>query len=175
MLELWYFTWIFLVIRPFGGYHYFLPCDLDLGFWPIFWNFNLTNNFWTVSARAMIVHISIPCDKTFPWVPFFFTMWPWPWSLTIFENFKLANNFWTVSARALIFNMSISSDNICVCDFGHYLDHLCFTNTSCFLFTLYNTDLSVIVKLEQALLWNDTWIWKPFVDNLLNERKSIDY
>ena len=36
MLELWYFTWIFPVIRPFHGYHYFLPCDLDLGVWPIF-------------------------------------------------------------------------------------------------------------------------------------------
>ena len=30
-LELWYFTWIFPVIKPFCGYHYFLPCDLDLG------------------------------------------------------------------------------------------------------------------------------------------------
>ena len=37
VLELWYFTWIFSVIRPFPGYHYFLPCDLDLGVWPIFW------------------------------------------------------------------------------------------------------------------------------------------
>ena len=37
VLVLWYFTWIFPVIRPFCGYHYFLPCDLDLGVWPIFW------------------------------------------------------------------------------------------------------------------------------------------
>ena len=37
VLELWYFTWIFSVIRPFRGYHYFLPCDLDLGVRPIFW------------------------------------------------------------------------------------------------------------------------------------------
>ena len=29
------------------------------------WNFNLANNFWTVSARALIFHMSIPCDKTF--------------------------------------------------------------------------------------------------------------
>ena len=33
VLELWYFTWILPVIRPFRGYHYFLPCDLDLGVW----------------------------------------------------------------------------------------------------------------------------------------------
>mgnify|MGYP003683288813 CR=1 FL=1 len=37
MLELWYFTWVFLVIRLFRGYHYFWPCDIDLGVWPIFW------------------------------------------------------------------------------------------------------------------------------------------
>ena len=62
ILELWYFTWIFPVIRPFRGYHYFLPCDLDLGVWPI---------FWTVSARALIFYTNIPCDKTFLWVPLF--------------------------------------------------------------------------------------------------------
>ena len=33
VLELWYFTWVFFVIRPFRGY-YFLPCDL--GVLPIF-------------------------------------------------------------------------------------------------------------------------------------------
>ena len=84
VIEIWYFTWVFLVIRPFCGYHYFLPCDLDLGVWPIFENFNLANNVWTVSARALIFHVSIPCDKTFPWVPLFFTMWPWLRSLTNF-------------------------------------------------------------------------------------------
>ena len=50
------------------------------------WNFNLANNFLTVVARALIYHMSIPCDKTFPWVPLFFTMWPWPWSLTHFKK-----------------------------------------------------------------------------------------
>ena len=55
-----------------------------LSFCPPLWNFNLANNFWTVSARALIFHMSIPCDKTFPWIPLFFTLWPWPWSLTYF-------------------------------------------------------------------------------------------
>ena len=32
----------------------------------------------------MLFHTSILCDKTFPWVPLFFTLWPWPWSLTHF-------------------------------------------------------------------------------------------
>ena len=31
VLELWYFTWIFPVIRFFRGYHCFLSCDLDFG------------------------------------------------------------------------------------------------------------------------------------------------
>ena len=35
LLEHWYFTWIFPVIRSFCGYHYFWPCDLDLGVWAI--------------------------------------------------------------------------------------------------------------------------------------------
>ena len=62
----------------------FLSC---LSFCPPLWNFNLANNFWTVwtvSARALIFHMSISCDKTFPWAPLFFTQWPWPWSLTHF-------------------------------------------------------------------------------------------
>ena len=37
--ELWYFIWVFLVIIPFRGYHYFWLCDLDLGVCPIFWIF----------------------------------------------------------------------------------------------------------------------------------------
>ena len=44
----------------------------------------LTNSFWTVSDRALIFHMSISCDKTFPCVPLCFNLWPWPWSLTHF-------------------------------------------------------------------------------------------
>ena len=112
VLALWYFKWVFLVIRPSRGYHYFFT----LWPWPrrmthFFDKFNLAYNFWTVSARALIFHMSIPCDKSFPWVPLFFTLWPWPLSLTHFKkNLNLAYNFWTVSARALIFHMSITWD-----------------------------------------------------------------
>ena len=87
-LELWYYTWIFLVIRPFRGYYYFLPYNLDLGVWPIFENFNPANNFWTVSSRTLIFHMNIPCEQTFPWVPLFLTLWPWPWSLIHFWERK---------------------------------------------------------------------------------------
>ena len=63
-----------------------------------------------MSARALISHMSIPCDKTFAWIPLFLTL-----TLTLefdlfFENYNLANNFLTMSARALIFNMSNPCD-----------------------------------------------------------------
>ena len=35
------------------------------------------NKYWTVNARTLIFHMNIPCYKTFPWVPLFFTVWPW--------------------------------------------------------------------------------------------------
>ena len=69
VLELWCFTWVFLVIRPFCEYHYFLPCDLDLRaflrfhyfcdldlrVWHLlFKNFNVAKNVWIVSTRALI-------------------------------------------------------------------------------------------------------------------------
>ena len=64
VLELWYFTWTFLVRRPFRGYHYVLPCDHNLGVWPFFKNFNLANTFWTVSALALLYDMSISSDNT---------------------------------------------------------------------------------------------------------------
>ena len=83
VLELRYFTWIFPVIRCFRGYHYFiffLPVTLTLD--PFFENFNLANNFWTVSVRALIFHMSISCHKALQWVPLFF----YPVTLTLKFN-----------------------------------------------------------------------------------------
>ena len=45
VLEIWYSTWIFPVIRPFRGYHYFSPCDLYLGVWPFFETLTLLITF----------------------------------------------------------------------------------------------------------------------------------
>ena len=48
------------------------PVTLTLEFDPfIKKTFNLANKFWTVSARASIFHMSIPCDKNFPWFYYF--------------------------------------------------------------------------------------------------------
>ena len=80
VLELWYVTWIFSVIRSI----IFYPVTLTLEFDPFFENFNLAYNFWTVGAKALIFHMNILCDKTFPWVPLLFTLWPLPWGLTYF-------------------------------------------------------------------------------------------
>ena len=46
---------------------------LTLEFDPFFENFNLADNIWTVSATALIFHMSNPSDKTPLWVPCY---WP---------------------------------------------------------------------------------------------------
>ena len=130
VLELWYFTWVFLVMRPFHGY-LFCPVTLTLEFDPFFENFNLSYNFWTVSARALIFHMSISCDKTFQWVPLFMTLWPWPWSLTNFLKtltFLITFEKWVLYCTwtFLVTRSSYWYKDIC-----HYRGHLCYINTSC--------------------------------------------
>jgi hypothetical protein len=47
-----------------------------------------------VSTRALIFHMSVPCDKTFLTVLKLFTLWPWPWCLThLLKALTLAINF----------------------------------------------------------------------------------
>jgi hypothetical protein len=47
-----------------------------------------------IDTGAFIFHMSVPCDKTFPWVPKKFTLWPWPWCLTyLLKTFTLAISF----------------------------------------------------------------------------------
>ena len=52
----------------------FYPVTLTLEFDPFFENFNLANNFWTVSARALIFHMSIPCENTIIFYPVTLTL-----------------------------------------------------------------------------------------------------
>ena len=71
-------------------------------------NFNLSHNFPTITDRDLMLYMCIPYDKSFHLVPlFFFTLWPWPWSLT---------HFWKTLTVAIIFiqeerfHMCISCD-----------------------------------------------------------------
>ena len=68
LLELWYLTLVFFVIRPSRGYHYFRPCDLDLGVWPIFWKtLTLLITFEQWVLELWYFHMSIIWDKKSPW------------------------------------------------------------------------------------------------------------
>ena len=68
---------------------YFFPCYLDLDAWPTFEikDLNLGYNFQTRRGRAFILHIYIPCDKTFHMVPEGLTL-TLKFDL-LFENFNL--------------------------------------------------------------------------------------
>ena len=71
-------------------------------------NFNLGHNFQTRRDRAFILQMCIPCDKTFHMVPLFFTLWPWPWSLTY---------FWKTLTLAITFKPEEIKLSYCTCVF----------------------------------------------------------
>ena len=89
------------------GTSIFYPLTSEINLFIV--NFNLANNFWTVSARALVFHISITSNRSFPLLLSMGTnqfLYPVKFTLVIdlfIENFNLANNFWTVSARVFIF------------------------------------------------------------------------
>ena len=57
MLELWYFTWVFLVIRPVRGYHYLLPCDL------------VFDSFWWQQGLSSLPYLSPVFLLSVCWAP----------------------------------------------------------------------------------------------------------
>ena len=69
-------------------------------------NFNLGYNFLIRSDWAFILHMCIACDKTFHMVPSFFTLWPWPWSLTY---------FWKTLTLAITFLSVVVGLSYCTC------------------------------------------------------------
>ena len=83
VLELWYFIWVFLVTRPFCGYHDFLPCDLDFEVWTIFENLVLLITFEQLVLELWYFTGVILVTRPFRGYHYFF-VWPWPWSLTSF-------------------------------------------------------------------------------------------
>ena len=71
---------------------------------------NLGYNFLTNWDKAFILHMWMPCEKTFLPVPKILTLWPWPWLLTYLclkKKLNLGYNFWTKRDRAFIFHMCI--------------------------------------------------------------------
>ena len=67
-------------------------------------NFNLGHNFQTRSVRTFILHICIPCDRTFHMEPLFLTLWRWPWNLAyVWKNFNLGCYFMMVAASVVVF------------------------------------------------------------------------
>ena len=48
---------------------------------------NIDYYFLTDWDKAFILHLRIPCDKTFLSVPKMLTLWPWPWLLTYFSKY----------------------------------------------------------------------------------------
>ena len=93
-----------------GGYIVFV-LSVILSFCPPLWNFKLANNFWIVSARAFIFHMNISCDKTFPWIPIFLILWPWPWSLIhLLKTSTLLFTFELWVLELFLFHMSIPCD-----------------------------------------------------------------
>ena len=68
-----YLTCVFLVARPSCWNQNFYLVTLTLTFDVLLKKLNLDHNFWTKSHRALILHTSIPCDKTFLLIPIFLT------------------------------------------------------------------------------------------------------
>ena len=67
-----------------------------------------TKNFRTLNDRALIFNMCIPCDKTFPLIPKFLTLWLGPLRLTYFKkNFNQGYISLTIRAGALVFHMYI--------------------------------------------------------------------
>ena len=135
VLELWYFTWVFLVIRPFSEYHYLWHCDLDLGdqFFLKTLTLIITFEKWVLYCTWVFLVIRPFCGYHF------FD----PVTLTLevdllFKNINFVYSNVIVRARALICHLSISSNTIfpwkpifltlwhCPCNLAYVLNTLDF-------------------------------------------------
>ena len=71
-------------------------------------NFNLGHSFLTRRGKAFILHMYIPCDKTFPWVPKFFDQVTLTFKFDLLlKIFNLGYSVLTRRGRAFIFHMCI--------------------------------------------------------------------
>jgi hypothetical protein len=62
-----------ILTKPYHGCKRFDLVTSTLVFNLLIDNFNLGYNFWMVYTRILIFHMSIPCDKTLPWLQ---KVWP---------------------------------------------------------------------------------------------------
>ena len=88
VLELWYFTWIFLVIRLFREYHYFLPVTLTLEFDPFILKtliLLITFEQWVLELWyfTWVFLVMRPFSGYFYFWPCDLDLWVWPifWKL----------------------------------------------------------------------------------------------
>ena len=96
VVELSYCICVFLVTRSFTWHHMFLHCDLGLEVWP---TFEKTLTLPLIFKPEVIEPSCYICTflvtKPFAWYQNFFTLWPWPWSLTYFwKTLTLATIEW---------------------------------------------------------------------------------
>ena len=76
--------------------HGTIICDLNLEGWSTFEIFNLGHNFQTRRDRAFILHMCFFVTM----VPYFLTLWLWPWRLTYFwTTLTLAAIYWWLWPR----------------------------------------------------------------------------
>ena len=83
MFQVWYLRVLKNLVLVFKGVEvtgwvFFYSPEIDIGGQIVFvlsvilsssLKLILANNFWKLSARTLIFHMSIPCDRTFPLVP----------------------------------------------------------------------------------------------------------
>ena len=114
-------------------------------------NFNLGHNFQTRSDRPSILHMCIPCDKTFHVVPYFFFLETLTLKFDLLlKNFNLGHNFQTRSDMVFILHMCIP------CDKTSQMVPLFLTLTSDLLLKNFNLDCDlVMVAARRASLSSD--------------------
>ena len=83
--------------------------NLDYNLWAIehrTFKFHLDYNLWAIEHRTFKFHMCLPFDKTFPTIPKYSTLWPWPWSLTyICKNLKLSITLIEVQFSSLTYKL----------------------------------------------------------------------
>ena len=102
--------------RRSGAYCFCLVChSLILSYChsALLWNYYLANNFWTLSARALIFHM-IPCDTC----KIFCRL------LELLEKSSIGQNFLKIKIKASIMQMVISCDKILFTAYHNHIKQL---------------------------------------------------